>query len=258
MGYEINQVPFSTCKGTSNIRIQVSKCKFILKYSMWRWNFREFIKIFHKRLNPFKIQLRFKFKFCVILKLVQRVKFLPMFQTIDLQNLENCGHWEGHQFEFQSLGDWEALKIRNRAGPTCQPQRPLNPPHRSLMRLRMTPCALTRWWPYATGGHRLRFPMSYPRLHYVEEQELLSSSFHSLSLPRHRAPLCSATHSLIPSALSFTKGSRCFPLGFVARASPFRPLHRIPSPTSTGRRWAPSSVLLVIGQVVPNVLCLLA
>jgi hypothetical protein len=38
-----------------------------------------------------------------ILKLIQKAKFLPMFQTIDLQNLSNIGHWEGHQIELQIL-----------------------------------------------------------------------------------------------------------------------------------------------------------
>jgi hypothetical protein len=40
-----------------------------------------------------------------ILKLVQKVKFLLVFQTINLQNLANFEQWEGHQFEFQSLDD---------------------------------------------------------------------------------------------------------------------------------------------------------
>jgi hypothetical protein len=40
IGYEINEVPVPTCKETTNIRIQVSKSKFIFKYIMSRWNFR--------------------------------------------------------------------------------------------------------------------------------------------------------------------------------------------------------------------------
>jgi hypothetical protein len=37
--------------------------------------------------------------------LVQKVKLLPVFQPIDLQNFVNFEHQEGHQFEFQNLGD---------------------------------------------------------------------------------------------------------------------------------------------------------
>jgi hypothetical protein len=64
---------------------------------MWRQNFEEFIRFFQKGLNPFKIQGRFKIYFfpeffnlqsCGILKLVQKVKFLLMFQAAYMQN-----HW---------------------------------------------------------------------------------------------------------------------------------------------------------------------
>jgi hypothetical protein len=33
-----------------------------------------------------------------------------MLQTIYLQNLEEFGHHEGHQFEFQVLGAWKSKK----------------------------------------------------------------------------------------------------------------------------------------------------
>jgi hypothetical protein len=36
---------------------------------------------------------------------VQKVKFLLMFHTVKLQNLENFEHQEGHQLEFQILAD---------------------------------------------------------------------------------------------------------------------------------------------------------
>jgi hypothetical protein len=35
-----------------------------------------------------------------ILKLVKNVKLLLVFQNVDLNNLVNFGHWEGHQFKF--------------------------------------------------------------------------------------------------------------------------------------------------------------
>jgi hypothetical protein len=41
-----------------------------------------------------------------------------MFQAVTLQSLVNFEHQEGDQFKFQSLGYREALKIRNRVGPT--------------------------------------------------------------------------------------------------------------------------------------------
>jgi hypothetical protein len=59
----IKQSSFSTCKGTSNIWIQLSQYKFTFKYIMWIYNFREFIRFFQKGLNPFKILRRFKFEF---------------------------------------------------------------------------------------------------------------------------------------------------------------------------------------------------
>jgi hypothetical protein len=37
------------------------------------------------------------------LKLVQKEKFITMFQTISLQNLVNFGHREVHRFKFQIL-----------------------------------------------------------------------------------------------------------------------------------------------------------
>jgi hypothetical protein len=50
-------------------------------------------------------------------------------QNVYLQNLENLWHWEGHQFKFQSLDYWKALKLWNRAGPICQwPSPPSGPP----------------------------------------------------------------------------------------------------------------------------------
>jgi hypothetical protein len=38
-----------------------------------------------------------------ILNFIQKVKLLLVFQDIDLQNLANFGHREGHQFELQNL-----------------------------------------------------------------------------------------------------------------------------------------------------------
>jgi hypothetical protein len=39
------------------------------------------------------------------LKLVQKVKLLPVFESIDQQNLTNFEQREGHQFKFQKLRD---------------------------------------------------------------------------------------------------------------------------------------------------------
>jgi hypothetical protein len=38
-----------------------------------------------------------------ILNLIQKVKFLFVLQSVDLQNLMKFGHKEDHQFEYQSV-----------------------------------------------------------------------------------------------------------------------------------------------------------
>jgi hypothetical protein len=38
-----------------------------------------------------------------ILNLIQKVKLIPVFQSIGLQNLVNFGHMEGHQIDLQNL-----------------------------------------------------------------------------------------------------------------------------------------------------------
>jgi hypothetical protein len=55
--------PFAICKGTSNFLKQVSQSKFTVLKIMLRKNFGEFMEIFLKGLNPFKIQTKFKFDF---------------------------------------------------------------------------------------------------------------------------------------------------------------------------------------------------
>jgi hypothetical protein len=77
-----------------------------------------------------------------ILKLVQKVIFLLVFQSMYLQNLENFGQIDGHQFEFQNLGDSKALKLRNRVGPTCQWLSP--PPGPACQRPRDKSCTTHR------------------------------------------------------------------------------------------------------------------
>jgi hypothetical protein len=77
-----------------------------------------------------------------------------MFQIVDQTNLVNFGHREGHRFEFQSLGELKSLKIRIGAGANCQPQLPVNRPHRSLAHAHTIPRTVMRRWPYTTGGHR--------------------------------------------------------------------------------------------------------
>jgi hypothetical protein len=74
------------------------------------------------------------------LELGKKVKLFLMFKTIDLQDLVNFWHREGHRFEFQCSGDWKSLKIWNGARPTCQPQPPLNSSCRSAARARDTTC----------------------------------------------------------------------------------------------------------------------
>jgi hypothetical protein len=49
-----------TCKGISNILIQVSQSKFIVLKIMSRKIFGEFMEFFPKDLKPFKIQTKFK------------------------------------------------------------------------------------------------------------------------------------------------------------------------------------------------------
>jgi hypothetical protein len=55
-------VLFTTCKGTSNFLIQVSQSKFIVLNIMSRKIFGEFVEIFLKVLNLFKIQIIFRKK----------------------------------------------------------------------------------------------------------------------------------------------------------------------------------------------------
>jgi hypothetical protein len=79
-----------------------------------------------------------------ILKLVEKVKFLPLFQAVYLQNLENFKHREGHQFKFQCLGDSKDLKLWNGVRPTCQLPWPLNWPARSDAKVAQPPPATSR------------------------------------------------------------------------------------------------------------------
>jgi hypothetical protein len=176
-----------------------------------------------------------------------------MFQAANLQNMENFRHHEGHKFKFQISGDWKLWKYEIESGPLFSHNGRLTI-HTSHSRARDTMrgdavVIICRRWPPPADPHCL-IP-------------------YSISLPRHRASLCSASGppplangspELQPPALWFLslwalpRAHGVFPLGFVARASPFRPLHRIPSLTSTDCRWAPSSVLLITGQGVLNVL----
>jgi hypothetical protein len=111
------------------------------------------------------------------------------------------------------------LKIRNRAGPTCQPQRQLNRPHRSLACVHDTACgdvAVTVYhrWPPPTDPRCL-----IPYITASRRKNLFPPSFHSILFPRHRArsallpvrrhsPLVSRSSSLpskideFPSSLS--------------------------------------------------------
>jgi hypothetical protein len=63
LDYYLNQVIFTTCKGTSNFGIYVSQAKFTLWKIMLRKNFGEFMEFFLKCLNTFKIQSNFKLDF---------------------------------------------------------------------------------------------------------------------------------------------------------------------------------------------------
>jgi hypothetical protein len=60
-----------------------------------------------------------------ILNLIQKVKFLPVFQSVNLQNLAKCGHEDGHQFEYQSAAVWKSWQIKKMPGPNCQSPPPL-------------------------------------------------------------------------------------------------------------------------------------
>jgi hypothetical protein len=62
-----------------------------------------------------------------------------MFQTVCLQNMENFEYRKCHHFEFQNLGEWKSLEIRNLAGPAYQSQAPPNRLHRSPAHTRATP-----------------------------------------------------------------------------------------------------------------------
>jgi hypothetical protein len=44
----------------------VSQCKIIFRYILGTWNFRGFIRFFHRGLDPFKIQVRLKFELFLV------------------------------------------------------------------------------------------------------------------------------------------------------------------------------------------------
>jgi hypothetical protein len=98
-----------------------------------------------------------------------------MLQTISMQNAEYFEYREGHHFEFQSLGEWKSLKLRNEAGPTCQSQQPLNRVHRSPAHV---PSWHRGWWPCIVSDHRPCAPPTASRRPYpllVEAKVILLS-----------------------------------------------------------------------------------
>jgi hypothetical protein len=89
-------------------------------------------QLFQKGLNPFKIQGRFKFEFITIyklqsfgiLKLIQKLKLLLVFQSIDLKIWQNLDIRKVANLNIK-VWVFENLKIRKGSGPTCQSQAPL-------------------------------------------------------------------------------------------------------------------------------------
>jgi hypothetical protein len=171
-----------------------------------------------------------------------------MCQTVDLQNFVNLGCREEHQFEFQYLGVWKTLKIWNRVGPTCQPQRPLKRPMCGDVLVtihRLSPPSHVDQFPYPTRGHRERNP----------------TPLRLSSQPRCRLHLCSAAcrsacHDQPPPSRShhrpsWGKGSPSSPLRLAPSWSssrrssmPGRWLHRATFIFRVGGHWPPRFNLL--------------
>jgi hypothetical protein len=100
--YYLNQVQFTTCKGTSNFLMQVSQTKFTLWKIMSIKNFSEFMIFFPKGLNPFNIQTRFKLEFVL--------EFI-------IQNPERIGSWATKEtcsisIYLQPCHVWQFLDIK--------------------------------------------------------------------------------------------------------------------------------------------------
>jgi hypothetical protein len=156
------------------------------------------------------------------LKLVQKAKFILMFQTISLQNVVNFGHREVHRFEFQILEVWKYLeKSKCSWGPPVTQSGRLTActSHPSV---RMTPQTVMPRWPYTTGGHHLHVGMAIST-HETTQAKIFSILDFVHALARHHlAPplLCSIAaahrwlaavllhHYLIPLALRVASYSR--------------------------------------------------
>jgi hypothetical protein len=157
------------------------------------------------------------------------------------------------------------LKIRNRVGPTCQPQRPLNRSHWSLTRtcdIGHSDTAVTvhqRWpppvdpsclIPYTTASRsKSFFPLlstPFRFLAIVPCSALLSGRCHSLLDRRSsRHPLFDSFSSL----LAIAKGSRCFSTRFCS--SSFTLSTPTPDPV-VDFCWPPVSSLLRASRRQPS------
>jgi hypothetical protein len=242
---------FLTYKGTSNIWIQVCQSKFIFKYIIWRWNFREFIIFFQKCVDPFKIKGRFKFE------------FVPEFVTWNPEwiwswaNNESCflcfklspceGWWilviEKVTFSNFKVWTFENIWLFKRQSRA----------HLSPTRGRITECLgqLMCAWPHCHGpGHcafSVRTTMPDHRLATAHGHERRCVLLHSVRLRREGKTHC--PHCSSPWALDALLALRC--PTFVLHASLLtvrvHPSHRrlgpLSRPSAEHRAMSVSSIL---------------
>jgi hypothetical protein len=226
----------------------------------WRWNFRKFIRFFKKGLNPSKIQGIFKFE------------FVPEIVTWNPDWIWSCSKKKVapcvSKYLYAKFGEfWTSgrsliwisnfgrLKILKKSekcrGPLVILSGCLNGSHQSPMSARMTPRAVTWWWPYATGGHRPTCATCrYPHVEPLSQAKVAFSSLsarpcshHALCFPHPSrllvAPLPAAT-SCLPRA---TTSSTTVVLHESSRGEMrTKTILRHSTPTSVvPHRWQPTS-----------------
>jgi hypothetical protein len=146
-----------------------------------------FLERFESLLNYSKTQIwiyprSYNLQSIGILKLVKKAKFLPGFQSADLQNLMKFGPQEGHQFEFHCWVVGKSWKKSERGeGPLVSLSNRLNRT-RSLASRAWDSCPATHRWPEQRRGRR---PCVV---------SLILAPFSSLPWPKGEAILPSLSH----------------------------------------------------------------
>jgi hypothetical protein len=164
---------------------------------------------------------------CGILKLLQKVNFLLIFQTTDLQILVNFRHRKGHRFEFQSSGEWKLLKLWNKVRPLVSLSSRLNRSHPVIGRVPVTPNPSHSTLHATPRGQRSghRTPRSSPP-------------------PRELRLILVLLRSLHDSPLSHTPASSCHGVSGLAMLCCHAAAPRASAPANAGGaapRWPPQA-----------------